>query len=90
MTKIICGINHSTPEEEQPWHHHWLHKLNVSQELLASLSKAMELFPANKEDVCYSLFERIRQTSIKQQLLSRIGIITRKDLALINMDTNLF
>ena len=77
-------INHSTPEEEQPWHHHWLRKLDVSQELLTSLSKAMELFPDNKEDAQYSLFERIRQTSIKQRLLSRIGIITRKDLALIN------
>jgi hypothetical protein len=22
-------INHSTPEEEQPWHHHWLRKLDI-------------------------------------------------------------
>jgi hypothetical protein len=59
-------INHSTPEEEQPWHHHWLRKLDVSQKLLASLSKALELFPDNKGDARYSLFECIRQTSIKQ------------------------
>jgi hypothetical protein len=48
------------------------------------LSMALELFPANKEDTRYSFFEHIRQTSIKQRFLSRIGIINRKDLALIN------
>jgi hypothetical protein len=27
-------VNHMTPEEEQPWHSHWLHKIDVYLEFL--------------------------------------------------------
>jgi hypothetical protein len=77
-------VNNAIPEEEQVWHAHWLRKIDVSQDLLGFLPKALALFPSSKEDTLYTSFERIRKTSIKQRLLCRIGTEKKKDMALIN------
>jgi hypothetical protein len=57
------------PEEEQPWHCHWIRKLEVSPELLQFIPQVLDLFPLSKEDELYSTFERIGKTSIKQRML---------------------
>jgi hypothetical protein len=78
-------INHNpVPEEEQPWHCHWICKLEVTPELLQFLPNVLDLFPSSKEDELYSTFERIGKTSIKQWLLPRSPNGKIKHKALIN------
>jgi hypothetical protein len=63
-------INPTTiPEEDQPWHKHWIKKLKLTPDLLKFLPETEKLFPTSKEDAAYHLFERIGRTSIKQRKL---------------------
>jgi hypothetical protein len=78
-------INHNpVPEEEQPWHHHWIRKLEVTPELLQFLPNVLGLFPSSREDELYSTFERIGKTSIKQRQLPRSPNGKIKHKAVIN------
>jgi hypothetical protein len=63
-------INPTTiPEEDQPWHKHWIKKLELTPDLLKFLPETEKLFPSSKEDTTHHLFERIGRTSIKQRKL---------------------
>jgi len=57
------------PEEDQPWHKHWIKKLELTPDLLKFLPETERLFPTSKEDATYHFFECIGRTSIKQRTL---------------------
>jgi len=65
--KFISPTN--IPEEDQPWHKHWIKKLDLTPDLLKFLPKTERLFPTSKEDATYNFFERIGRTGIKQSKL---------------------
>ncbi len=69
------------PEEDQPWHKHWIKKLDLTQQLLAFLPEANWLFPSRREDGTQH-FERIGKTSIKQCQLQLIHSGKTKHLCL--------
>lgn len=67
-------INTATvPKQDQPWNFHWIHKLEITPELLSFLPKSRELFPSSKADTSYAGFTRIQKTSIKQWMLPWTG-----------------
>jgi hypothetical protein len=57
------------PEEDQPWHKHWIKKLELTPDLLRFLPETEKLFPTSKEDATYNFFEHVGRTSIKQRKL---------------------
>jgi hypothetical protein len=65
--KFISPTN--IPEEDQPWHKHWIKKLELTPDILEFLPETKRLFPTSKEDATYNFFERIGRTSIKQRKL---------------------
>jgi hypothetical protein len=70
------------PEEDQPWHKHWIKKLDPTQQLLAYLLEANGLFPSGREDRPQH-FEWIGKTSIKQRQLQLIHSAKTKHFTLI-------
>lgn len=60
----------SIEEEDQPWHKHWVRKLQLSENMKKILTAAVELFPMSNQRA-KGYFERIGETSIKQRFLDR-------------------